>query len=455
MTTTHSEGQRQQNPVSGAERIPPIGIKSLLALAIPSAIFTFLTNGFRIVDQYFIQSVSVEAQAAIGSSTFVLIFTYAIFELISAGAGPLIARATGAQDPVVRRALLGEAIFGILILTLILMIVGTLGTPLITATLGLEGRAAAECNRYLGTLFLTLLPLALTPLVDQAFINMGSARYPLLLHILSLSLNVILTPLLIHNAGLGIVGAALASTLSRGVGTGIGLFLLTRMTGVRLKDLKPRGQLGRILRVGTPMALGTAFFAMVYWGLLKTSVSPLGTHVNAALGIGFSALEGCTWPVFHGLSLGAASLAGRYLGADRPDLARQTFYTALPFATLLGVAASFIFFFAGETLTALFTDDVAVHQAATEYATILAASQLFLSWEALSEGILAGAGDTRTVFWCSTPFNLLRIPLAWWLAFPLDFGATGVWWAINITTYAKTLLKGWAVWRGHWATINP
>ncbi|KFI21803.1 MATE family efflux transporter [Nitrosococcus oceani] len=435
--------------------LPPLGLKPLLALAIPSAVFTLLTNGFRIVDQYFIQDVSVEAQAAIGSSVFVVIFIYATFELLAAGAGPLIARTTGAHDPIARRALLGEALFGALLLTMLLMVIGTLGAPLFTRALGLEGQAASESNRYLCTLFLTVLPLVLTPLIDQAFINMGSARPPLILHALSLSLNIILTPLLIHSAGLGIVGAALASNLARGISVGLGLLLLKRITGLTLKDLKPRGQLRRILRIGAPMALGTAFFAMVYWALLKTSVSPLGAHANAALGIGFSALEGCTWPLFHGLSLGAASLAGRYLGAQRPDLARQTFYMALPFATLLGLAASLTFFFAGEALTGLFTDDRAVHQAATEYAVILAASQLFLAWEALSTGILAGAGDTQTVFWYSTPFNLLRIPLAWLLAFPLGFGAPGIWWAINLTTYAKAICKGWAVWRGRWATIEP
>ena len=94
-----------------------------------------------------------------------------------------------------------------------------------------------------------------------------------------------------------------------------------------------------------------------------------------------------------------------------------------------------------------------MHQAATEYAVILAASQLFIAWEVLSEGVLAGAGDTRTVFWYSAPFNLLRIPLAWALASPLGLGAAGIWWAINLTTYAKAILKGWATWRGRWAEL--
>ena len=116
---------------------PIIGLRPILALAIPSAAFTILTNGYRVVDQYFSQGISVDAQAAVGSSTFVLIFFYAAFELLAAGAGPLIARATGAGDTVARRALLGEALFGALLLTGVLMIVGIVGAPLIATALGL------------------------------------------------------------------------------------------------------------------------------------------------------------------------------------------------------------------------------------------------------------------------------------------------------------------------------
>ena len=59
---------------------PTIGLRPILALAIPSAAFTILTNGYRVVDQYFSQGISVDAQAAVGSSTFVLIFFYGAFE---------------------------------------------------------------------------------------------------------------------------------------------------------------------------------------------------------------------------------------------------------------------------------------------------------------------------------------------------------------------------------------
>ncbi len=430
-------------------------LAALLSIAIPAAVFTLLTNAYRVIDQYFIRAVSLEAQAAIGSSIFVLILAYASFELLAAGAAPLLARATGAKDYPARLAILGTSLFGALVLSGVLMLAGAFSVPLIVENLGLQGRTAAECERYLIALFLTIPPLALTPLIDQSFISMGNSRTPMVLHMVSLALNIVATPLLIHAAGLGVVGAALASNLSRAVATGIGLKLLINATGLSFAQLRPHPELRRVVRIGAPMALGTALFAAVYWGVLATSVSPLGPEYNAALGIGFGALEGFTWPVFHGVALAVASVIGRQLGAGRKDLARQTVVTALPLVTGLGVVACALFYLAAGPLTAMFASSTEVHRAAIEYAVILSASQLFLAWEALSEGVLCGAGDTRSVFRYSVPFNILRIPLAWFLAFPLDLGAAGIWWAINLTTYAKATCKGWAVVRGKWLDFTP
>ena len=36
----------------------------------------------------------------------------------------------------------------------------------------------------------------------------------------------------------------------------------------------------------------------------------------------------------------------------------------------------------------------------------------------------------------------------------LGWGAVGVWWAINLTTWAKTAGKGYMTWRGRWAELE-
>jgi MATE family multidrug resistance protein len=421
-------------------------------------LFAVLTHAYRIVDQYWIQGVSTEAQAAIGASFFVLIMYYAAFEVVAAGAGPLIARATGARDAEARRRILGTSIGAALVAGLGVSLVGGFGAEALTAALGLTGETAAQCATYIRVLSVTILPLALTPLVDQVFIAMGDTRSPMALQGLSLGLNFALTPLLIFGfgsfGGWGIAGAALASNGSRLVSTGIGLEIIRRRTRLRTRDLKVNGDLVRILKLGAPMAVGTMTYAGVYWGLLFTVIAPLGPSVIAALSIGFSALESVTWPAFHGVSLAVASVVGRSLGAGRPDEARAAVRMALPLITALGAIATLAFWLAGEWLTGLFTEDPAVHREATLYATVLAASQMAVAWESLCEGALAGAGDTRTVFWLGAPLNALRIPMAWVAVTWLGMGAAGVWWTINVSTWLKALLKGIAVRRGDWSRLE-
>lgn len=415
-----------------------------------------LTNAYRSVDQFWIKEISVEAQGAVGASVFVLIGLTSAFWLTAIGIAPLVSRATGAGDPALRRRVVGTGMSLAIGVGVLIGAVLVLGAEPIAGALGLTGQTAVECSRYLAALGWTIVPLALTPLVDQAFIAMGDTRTPMWLQGLSLLLNIVWTPLCVMDQvgpvpglGLGVVGAALASNASRFVSTALGLVLLWRRLELRLALLRPSlDQARRIVKVGTPMAAGTFLYAAVYWAMLKTAISPLGPEVNAALGIGFSALEGFTWPAFWGISLAVSSVVGRALGAGAPEVAQAAVKKAFFLSTAAGLAAALLFYFGGEELTSWFSASPEVHEAATQYATILAFSQVFVAWEALGEGVLTGAGDTRTVFWLSVPLNLLRIPLS--IVGAGALGAAGIWWAVNLTTVAKSLLKGGACLRGRW-----
>ena len=434
--------------------MPELTTRELLKLAVPSVLFAVLTHAYRSVDQFWIQGEGTASQGALGASAFVIILFAAVIIVLSAGASPLIARATGANDPVALRRALGAGLSGVLGITILLMVAGVTGADHIAATLGLRGEAASECAAYLRMLSWTIFPLVLVPLVDQAFIAMGNARLPMKLHALSLGVNIALTPVLIYEADMGIAGAALASNLSRALTTFIGFVILWKRTGMRISDVHGGEELRRVLRIGFPISISVAAYTLVYWAMLATSISPLGEEVDAALGIGFSALEGLTWPCFHGLSLAVSSFVGRYLGAGEKEQARRVVRKAFPLSTMMGAAAMLMFGIGGPFLTGLFTGDPLVHEEAIVYASVLAFSQIFVAWEALFEGALSGAGDTRTVFWLSAPLNLLRIPLAWIFAFPMGWGAAGIWWAINLTTVLKAAAKGWAVRRGKWVDLE-
>ncbi|MBN2801147.1 MAG: MATE family efflux transporter [Deltaproteobacteria bacterium] len=411
-----------------------------------------LHNAFRPLDQYFVGPLGREAQGGLGAVVFVSIVAYGGALLLSGGAGPLVARATGAGDGQARREVVGAALTGATALGLTLAIGGLFGAERVVDLLGLDGPTHAHATAYLRVLLATGAAMTVAPTVDASFQSMGDTRTPMLLQALALALNATLTPALIHLAGWGVAGAALGTTLAQTTATGVGLALLWRAVGLDRRTLlaDARRRLGAILSLGAPVAAGIASFAAVYWGLLATSISPLGPSVNAALGIGFGALESMTWPLFFGGMIASASLVGRRLGAGEPDEAWRAIHMMAGPVTLLGLGVGVLFYTVGPIAGGWLAADREVAREVALYAVILAVSQPFVAVEAFAEGVLNGSGHTRAVLWASLPLNALRIPLAWLLAIHLGWGAAGVWWAVAATSIGKALVKGALVWGGGW-----
>jgi len=306
---------------------------------------------------------------------------------------------------------------------------------------------------YLRWHALFCLPQAIAPTLDAIFIAYGRTKTILLLQITASSLNFLLNPFFIYWCDFGIGGAALATGVSQTVSISIGLWLLLRMIKPAFTDYRPTTALLRIIKIGLPLSWSTLLFAGVYAAIIKWVITPLGTPINAALGIGFSVLEGFTWPIFWGFSMAIASIVGRALGAKQLSWVQTAIYYAFIMLTVAGLIASAIFWFGAEPLARIFTQDSEVLQHTLLYAHILVFSQLFVAYEALSEGVLSGAGATLTIFLWSAPFNLVRIPLCWLFAIHYGYGAAAIWWIINATTVIKAAGKGYAVWRGQWKTI--
>jgi len=434
----------------------PSAVRDLVRLAWPSVLSFVCNNAYRPIDQFFIQRLGSEAQAAMTPVTFVGVFNFALYFLPVAGAMALVARSVGAGNQPQRDRTIRDALVASVTIALVVGALGLAGSGAIAGLLGLAGRTRELCSEYLATLYAWSLPMALGPLLDNVFFAMGNSRLPLFLQLVSVGGNALLNPILIYGVGsfegLGMAGAAHATGISRALASLLGIFWLLRGYRVRLRGEGPlrAKSLVALLKIGVPTTLSIAIYSLVYFVLIRTVLRRLGGAAMAGFSIGFNGFESVSFPFFLGTAISAASLVGRNLGAEDEARARQAVRSARRVALGLGVLFALLFVGLGPILVRLYTADPAVRAEAARYLFVVGLSQLFVSVEAVNEKVLLGAGHTRAIFWVSVPGNLLRLPLAWLLALRLSLGFGGLLWAITLSSLGKAAAFHWLVERGGW-----
>jgi len=179
-----------------------------------------------------------------------------------------------------------------------------------------------QATRFARVLFGGILITFTVGTFDSILRGTGNVRVPAICASLSLALQVALTPLLMFGAGLGLIGAPLA-TLS---GQCIGLVpRLVYVFGGRA-HVRPRpfprqingAHVTEILRVGVPAALsaGLNYIALV---ILTGTVARFGNHYLAGYGLG-TRLDFLLFSLGYGVAAASVTLVGMAAGAGRVDL---------------------------------------------------------------------------------------------------------------------------------------
>lgn len=411
-------------------------------LAWPATLSLLLHAAYRVTDQYWIQGLGPDAQAALGVTSFLHIFNFGFVTLLSTGTLARIAHGAGAGRPQqVRAAWHASWAFGLPWFALF-GVLGWLATPMLVRACGASGEVERLAIAYIGVIYLVQPGIGMKPVVDAAYIGLGNTLVPMLLAVLSVGINFALTPALMFGWGplpeLGVAGAAWATGFSRAVGAALGMLGLARWYGLPVERRRlDRAEVRRMLAIGAPMAISAAGYALVFIAVLKTSVEALGRDVQAGLGVGFNGVEALSYCGLMGPAIAAASIVGRKLGAGDTEGARAGMRACLGMSLAISGVATLLFFLFPRQLAAAFSQDPAVLDEAALYLRVVAWTQLITGADAVLQQTMAGAGRTFRMSLVNLGCFALRIPLARWLGFTLAFGAAGVWWSLNVSNLLK------------------
>ncbi|TNE36484.1 MATE family efflux transporter, partial [bacterium] len=272
---------------------------------------------------------------------------------------------------------------------------------------------------------------------------------------------IILDPLLIFGLGpipaFGIEGAAIATTIGRGVGVILQFWLLykgSKHIQVKIAQMYIDTKVMLNIVKTSLGGIGQMFIAMTSWIFLLRILAELGAETVAGSTIAIRIMMFTMMPAW-GLSNAAATLVGQNLGAEKPDRAESSVWKIGTYNMFFLVIVSIIYFFFNKELMMIFTQDTRVIEVGASWLKIVSYGYFIYGWWMVSVQAFNGAGDTKTPTKINIVFFwLFQIPLSYSLSILLDWKELGVFWGMFISEISVGLFTLWLFTKGKWKNIK-
>ena len=431
--------------------------RAVLLLAVPMVLELVLESTFAVVDIWFVARLGASAVATVGLTETYLFLLYAMAMGVAMAVTATVARRIGEGKREQAAVTAVQAIWLAVLVSVPFAVVGITWARELLALMGADAWTLEHGVGYMQWALGGNVVIMLLFVINAIFRGAGDAAIAMRVLWVANALNIVLDPILIFGLGpipaMGVEGAAIATTIGRGSAVAMQLWILFRGgEHIRVLGSQLRWE-GGILRniVRTSLGgVGQMIIGMTSWIFLVRILASIGSEAVAGATIALRMLMFTTMPAW-GMSNAAATLVGQNLGAGQPDRAEASVWHIGWYNMAYMVAVAVLFFLFHEPIIGLFTSDPEVIAVGSEWLRIISYSFFVYGWWMVSVQAFNGAGDTATPTWINFVFFwLIQIPLAWWLALRLDWGSSGVFWAVFISETAVGLFTLWLFTRGKW-----
>ena len=389
-------------------------IATILALAWPTKLEQLMQTAVQYNDTAMVGSLGTHATAAVGATTTVNWLIGSTISALGVGFLSFIARAYGAGDKKAASKAVSQAV-------IVTVFAGVFFTAL---TLGLSGMVPKWmqvdpaiqdiASRYFFILYLPMLPRTATIIFGTALRAAGDTKTPMKAGIWVNVINVVLNFLLIYptrqmnllsleftmpGAGMGVIGAAIASAIAFTVGGVYITIVLWRHPLVSPKghSIKPDMEILKpCMKVALPNML-QRFGTSLGYVAFASMINSLGEISTAAHTIA-NTVESAFYIPGYGMQTAAATLAGNAYGAKDAKRMKDLARMFIPIEIGLMILSGGALFALAPSLMGLFSVDPQVIALGTTVLRMVAVSEPFYGFSIIIEGMMQGVGKTKAPF---------------------------------------------------------
>jgi Na+-driven multidrug efflux pump len=200
----------------------------------------------------------------------------------------------------------------------------------------------------------------------------------------------------------------------------------------------------------------SSLFLMGFIGMIargETGQPPreglVGAHMITVQWEAFSFLPG------FAMGIAAGALAGQYLGARNPRMARKAIWACAGIGMAIMGPMGLVFMTQGRLLTSAISAEPVHLEEVPRTLFACGAVQVFFALGMTLRNGLRGVGDTRSILLITVgSIYGVRLPLAWGMGVWLGWGLAGLWWALSIELVVRGLLFLWRFQQPGWERLR-
>lgn len=318
----------------------------LLSLAIPSVIAMIMQALYNTVDSMYVAKINSESLAAVTLAFPVQMITGALSTGIGVGINSSISRHLGSGEPEQASKAAGNGIvlgFGTVA---VMALFGIFGAEPFIRMYTSDPDIIVMGTTYVRTISLLAFGSIFTQITFSVLQGSGNMVVPMVSQLAGGFCVIFLDPVFIFALKLGVLGAAIASSLSQAIAMAIGFYGIFRVNRANLpvtfRGFRPDfGLMKDILAVGLPSALTQATTSIVS-GIMNKLIAGYGAAAISVYG-GYGKFSSFgTLPIF-GVTRGMTPILGYCTGAKDGKRFIETRNLAMKYASVFAVLTCMLF----------------------------------------------------------------------------------------------------------------
>ncbi|MFW6023048.1 MAG: MATE family efflux transporter [Halanaerobiaceae bacterium] len=434
-------------------------IKDIFILAFPAIAEMALNTLVGVADTIMIgQFIGTEGLSAVGFANQIIFTLIFIFSSFNAGATAMVARSYGEKNYKKLNKIIGQNMTLNFIIGIIIYLVTLFYAKDILNILDISQEVHNMGSSYIRYVAISQLFMFISFAAAASLRGSGDTKTPMYITGIANILNIIGNYLLITGFSIfpemGIAGAALSTSIARGIAAVLYLYVLIGgKEKIKLKTENLRVSfyiLGPLWNFSYAAAI-EQFFMQVAFFANGWIVALLSTTAEAAFRI-LITIESTSFMPAIGISIATATLVGKRLGEKDPEKSFITGQVAGMLGITWGIFMGILFFIFPEFFLSIFTDDMKVIDSAIFTMKLVGLNQPLLAFMIVMGGALRGTGDTKGVMWItSLRLWIIFVPFNYIFVKYFNTGVNGVWYAeilsfliFTVVIYRRFAAREWA-----------